>query len=441
MNTPIFDFVTEYMAHAPVRLHMPGHKGRARFLSEDRDLTEIDGADSLYEASGIIAQSEANASALFGCPTFYSTEGSSQCIRAMLYLAMRHAQNAGLPFRILAARNVHKTFLSAAALLDAQVEWLFDGAPSCLSANPSPASVETAIERVSPSALYLTSPDYLGNTIDLAPIAKICRAHDVLLLVDNAHGAYLRYLSPSRHPIDLGAALCCDSAHTTLSALTGAAYLHVSPAHSALCAEAKDALLLFGSTSPSYLILQSLDLTNPMMETLPERLNAFVPQLDALKASLARSGWTLFGNEPIKLTLMPKSLGYTGAALAAMLEEHGIFCEFADPDFLVCMFTPENDADDLMRFERALSEIPVRSPVFALPPRPEKPERVRSIREAMLAPRRIVSASDALHEVLARPDVGCPPAVPILMPGERIDEAAIAAFRYYGIDRVSVMLP
>ncbi len=439
MNTPIFDFVTAYVERSPVRLHMPGHKGRSRFLGEDRDITEITGADALYEAGGIIRESEANASALFGCPTFYSTEGSSQCIRAMLYLAMRHAQGEHKPFRVLAARNAHKTFLSAAALLNAEIEWLFDPAPSYLSANPSPETVAEAIGRTHPAALYLTSPDYLGNRIDLAPIARICHEHGVLLLVDNAHGAYLRFLTPSQHPIDLGADLCCDSAHKTLPALTGAAYLHVSPVLGALADEAKDALLLFGSTSPSYLILQSLDLLNPILETLSERLSAFVPQLDALKARLTAAGWTLSGDEPLKLTLLSKRRGCTGTALARLLEAQGIFCEFADPDFLVCMFTPDNGGTGLLRLERALHAIPAHAPIEALPPRPSVAERICSIREAMLGPRVLLPRSECLNRTLARPDVGCPPAVPVLMPGERIDEAALAALAYYGVDRVSVI--
>ena len=92
MITPIHDFVKTYTASGPVRLHMPGHKGRGPLGCEALDLTEIPGADSLYEASGIIARSEANASRLFGCPTFYSTEGSSHCIRAMLLLAREACQ-------------------------------------------------------------------------------------------------------------------------------------------------------------------------------------------------------------------------------------------------------------------------------------------------------------------------------------------------------------
>lgn len=439
MNTPIFDFVTAYTSRSPVRLHMPGHKGRVGVLCADRDITEISGADSLYEAGGILAESEANASALFGCPTFYSTEGSSQCIRAMLRLAALHAQRTGKQGKILAARNAHKTFLSAAALLDLDAVWLFDDAPSYLSAVPSPASVAAAIEREKPAALYLTSPDYLGSCIDLAPIAQVCHENGVLLLVDNAHGAYLRFLSPSRHPIDLGADLCCDSAHKTLSALTGAAYLHLSPALASLQSEAKDALALFGSTSPSYLILQSLDLQNPILETLGERLQKIVCRLDALKSRLLFAGWTLYGDEPLKLTICPKEKGYAGEELAAMLEESGIFCEFADPDFLVCMFTPDNREDDLLRLEHALAAVEKRKAISTRPPYPAGPVRVCSLREAMLGPRVVLPRKDCLGRILARPDVGCPPAVPVLMPGERIDEAALAALAYYGIDRISVL--
>ena len=357
----------------------------------------------------------------------------------MLFLATQHAIKEGKRPKILSARNAHKTFLSAAALLDLNVCWLFDSAPSYLSADPSPASVAAAIEAERPTALYLTSPDYLGNVIDLKPIAKVCHERGVLLLVDNAHGAYLRFLSPSKHPIDLGADLCCDSAHKTLSALTGAAYLHVSPALPALTVEAKDALLLFGSTSPSYLILQSLDLLNPKLETQPNRLADFIPRLDALKKALCGAGRTLYGNEPLKLTLLPKSKGYTGTALAERLEADGIFCEFADPDHLVFMFTPDNGAEDLLRLERALAAVPAKDPIAERPPRPGKPEHVCSLREAMLSPRIVVPCVGALGRVLARPDVGCPPAVPVLMPGERIDAQAVEAFRYYGIDRVSVI--
>ena len=125
MNTPIADFVRRYAASGTARLHMPGHKGRAFLGCEPFDITEIAGADSLYEADGIIAQSEENAAALFGSSrTLYSTEGSSQCIRAMLYLCLNCRARGARPV-IVAARNVHKAFVFAAALLDFEIVWLW----------------------------------------------------------------------------------------------------------------------------------------------------------------------------------------------------------------------------------------------------------------------------------------------------------------------------
>ena len=167
MTTPICDFVREYKEKQSLRLHMPGHKGVNLLGFEHLDITEIDGADSLYEADGIIAESEANASQLFGCDTFYSAEGSSQCIRAMLYLACIGADKKPL---IMAGRNAHKTFLSAAALIDFDIQWLYgDKQDSYLSCSISAEYLEKTLQNSErkPAAVYITSPDYLGNTADI----------------------------------------------------------------------------------------------------------------------------------------------------------------------------------------------------------------------------------------------------------------------------------
>ena len=201
--------------------------------------TESRGADELYEAEGIIAQSEANATRLFGTAhTYYSTEGSSQCIRAMLCLAMQGAPRTGKRPVLLAARNAHKALLYAAALLDFDIRWLWPAPEDTGALCSCPVTVQAlsaALEELAgqeraPFGVYLTSPDYLGGTQDIAALSAVCDAHGVPLLVDNAHGAYLRFLpGGSRHPIDLGAAACCDSGHKTLPVLTGGAYLHLGP--------------------------------------------------------------------------------------------------------------------------------------------------------------------------------------------------------------------
>ena len=436
MKTPICDYVNQYAASAPLRLHMPGHKGQGILGVEGLDITEVSGADSLYETAGIIRESEENASAVFGCPTFYSTEGSSQCIRAMALLAMQHAKGQGRTPRIAAARNVHKTFLSAAALLDTDVVWLSGKQDSYLSCTLKAEMLEEAFAQQDITAVYITSPDYLGNMADVQTLAQVCHAHNALLLVDNAHGAYLRFLPQSLHPMDLGADLCCSSAHKTLPVLTGGAYLHTG---ADFARGAKEALALFGSTSPSYLILQSLDACNPYLEGYGAALAEYLPKVAALKQRLMAHGYVVFGQEPMKLTLCPKSYGYLGTELAGLLEKQGIVCEFADPDHLVFMPTPETGEAGLERLEKALLGVAKRPPILEKAPRFALCEQVCSIRQAMLSLGKVVPAEASVGCVLAGPSVGCPPAVPIVVCGQRIDENALGAFRYYGITHCTVM--
>ena len=152
MNTPVVDFVRRYAQQRTTRMHMPGHKGRGPLGCEERDITEIAGADELYEAEGIIAQSEANATQLFGTArTYYSTEGSSQCIRAMLHLALQmRPAKADRPV-LLAARNAHKALLYAAALLDFDIQWLWpapDAAGALCTCPVEPEALASALDEL-----------------------------------------------------------------------------------------------------------------------------------------------------------------------------------------------------------------------------------------------------------------------------------------------------
>ena len=365
----------------------------------------------------------------------------------------------------MAGRNAHKTFLSAAVLLDLDVEWLYPKEQeSYLSCLITAEEVEIALrglgkcqkhsseegdwEESLPIAVYLTSPDYLGNQVDMGAIANVCHKYGVLLLVDNAHGAYLKFLPKSKHPMDLGADMCCDSAHKTLPALTGAAYLHISkelPESYAL--QAKNAMALFGSTSPSYLILQSLDKVNPYLaEGYKEKLEDFIEQTNELKIKLQQAGFQLVGSEPLKITINAKAYGYTGYALAEELTKNHMVCEFADPDYIVLMLTPEIGKTGLLRLGQALCHISdkTRDEVGEDIPYGHAPlfhpqEKVLSIREAMFSPSEILSVEQCEGRILSAATVGCPPAVPIVICGERIDAHAIACFKYYGIENCHVV--
>ncbi|MBR5561121.1 MAG: aminotransferase class V-fold PLP-dependent enzyme [Clostridia bacterium] len=437
MQTPIVDFIRAYEKSGITRFHMPGHKGQSFLGMESSDLTEIRGADSLYEADGIIAQSEAHAASLFGSGrTLYSTEGSSQCIRAMLHLALcRRAPGASRT--VVAARNVHKAFVYAAALLDFDVHWLWPQASGSICSCPITAqALERELSSLSapPAAVYITSPDYLGHIADVRALSQVCRKHGTLLLVDNAHGAYLHFLNPPMHPLDLGADMCCDSAHKTLPVLTGGAYLHIGrhmpPAFSE---KAKQALALFGSTSPSYLTLASLDGCNAYLsDGYAARLAACSARVRSIKETLAQMGWQIMPSDPLRITLR------AGEGLADHLRAHGIECEFSDRDFLVLMITPENSEADFGRLTAALSAPPPSSLAdisLAL----YQPDQVLSIREALFAPSETISTETSVGRICSAPLVSCPPAIPIVISGERITQEAVALLQYYGANQIEVL--
>ena len=449
MNTPIVDFVRKYAEADFSRFHMPGHKGHTFVGCEALDITEIDGADVLYMSEGIIKESEENSASLFHtAKTYYSTEGSSLAIRAMIGAVCDVPHNNADKPLILAARNVHKAFIYACAAIDVDVQWIypknFTHLCSCLI---SAADVEQAIcscPRM-PAAVYLTSPDYLGNIADIAAISSICEKHGVLLLVDNAHGAYLHFLEESLHPIRLGAHMCCDSAHKTLPVLTGGAYLHCSKK----CPEkyikkAQKMLCVFASTSPSYLILQSLDLCNKYLtDNFQSRLYATIEHVSSAKERLTAMGVTVKPSEPLKIVVDIQNTGLGRNEIYTMLWENKVSLEMCDDTFAVFMVTPENDVRDINRlistFEIISSHASFTtedSPVISIPKKHNTP---LSIRQAVFADQIRIPTENSAGKICAAPVISCPPAVPIVISGEEITQNDVQTMKKYHIDYIDVV--
>lgn len=445
MKTPICNFVNSYAKKDTARLHMPGHKGVSFLGCEKMDITEISGADELYDAEGIIAESEANAGSLFGFgKTIYGTEGSSQCIRAMLFLALQGSGRRECRPVVLAARNAHKAFLYSCALLDLDVAWLMPAEGASLCTCPiTAAQVEQTLSTMQekPIAVYLTAPDYLGYSPDIKAIGAACKKAGIPLLVDHAHGAYLKFLTPSRHAIDLGAAMCCDSAHKTLPVLTGGAYLHLSREWAEKAGnQAKKAMELFGSTSPSYLILQSLDRCNAYLaDGYGEKLAAAVEKVAVVRKSLQKQGWEVMDGDPLKLTVFTGKMGFTGAEAAEKLRQNGVECEFADLDAVVLMATPENTDRDFQRVLAAFGSLPKKAEIQAKRPLLGRPLRKMSIRQAIFFPWEMVSSKEAVGRICASPCVSCPPAIPIAVSGEGITEETAELLDLYGVAEIAVV--
>ena len=252
-------------------------------------------------------------------------EGSTLSIKAMLYLAAINRENKSERPVFVAARNVHRAFVYASAELDADVVWLTskDNLSLCSCKSSAEDLKETlSKQKLKPAAVYITSPIILGTRRILPRshklhIPSVCRTHTTM------HGAYLHFLREKCHPMELGADICCDSAHKTLPVLTGGGYLHFSKNEiKDFSSDAKTAMAVFGSTSPSYLILQSLDLANRYLENgYRERLFDTVKKVRDVKNFLEENGYRLCGDEPLKITVNTSAFGKSGFALAKISEK------------------------------------------------------------------------------------------------------------------------
>ena len=442
MDTPIFDFVQNYIKSNTARLHMPGHKGVSFLGCEAFDITEIKGADELYAPDGIIKKSEENATHLFDtAKTVYSAGGSSQSINAMLYLAYQRADKTNRPF-VLAGRNAHKSFIYALAKLDADVEWIYPqedalGICSCLV---NGEIVENALKNLDrkPFAVYITSPDYLGRISNIESVAQICKKYDIPLLVDNAHGSYLKFYKRDLHPISLGADMCCDSAHKTLPVLTGGGYLHIAKSDKyGFSQNAVNAMAIFGSTSPSYLILQSLDLCNKYIdEKIRDDIEICRENVAELRCFINSKGFEIISAEPLKLTVDFRGCDFD---FKGHLRKHGIEFEYADNDFVVFMFSPQNSDKDFERLKKSFENLHIETngniESFKIP----KTEKIMTIRDAIFCESEEIDVQNALHRICASPTVSCPPAIPIAVSGEKITQKHIELFIKYGIDKIQVV--
>lgn len=446
MTTPIYDFITKYSKTHPVRPHMPGHKGRPPFDSTymknlyAMDITEIEGADSLFEADGIIKESEENATKLFETAgTFYSCGGSTLCIQAMLFLMKQEKRH------VFAMRNCHRAFLNACILLNIDVTWLYPQQTEGILSGKVPVSeLEKMLSACNKSAcVYLTSPDYVGNISDIASVSKICKKYNARLLVDNAHGAHLAFGTSNRHPIKLGADLCCDSAHKMLPALTGAAYLHTSDPE--LAKKAKYAMSIFGSTSPSYLILTSLDLCNMYLEkNIRDDIERMQREIKQFHSALSEFFRFSFG-DLFHVTIYAKQSGTTGYAINKYLKEERIFPEYVDEDMIILLFSPVTDKEEMRGVTLALlkagEELKCKSnkalPISGVSTC--RLEQAMPMRGAALADYEEIPVETAVGRICAGVKVPCPPAVPIAVSGERISSECIEIFEHYKIKTVCVV--
>lgn len=439
----MMSFAEEYAGSGISRFHMPGHKGAALHGLERYDLTEIKGADHLFESEGIIAEGERLTALAYGsAATFWSAEGSSLSIKSAMCILHRYL---GRTPRVAAARNCHRAFIDVCALLGIDPVWLYPEKPRTMlcECRVTADEVRRCLSGGGIDAVYITSPDYLGGMADIEGIAAACHEYGAFLAVDNAHGAYLRFVG-DMHPLTLGADIVCDSAHKTLPVYTGGGYLHISEnAPGEFVRLAKDAMALFGSTSPSYLIMQSLDLcAGELHGELPGRLRRCCERTAKIKSLMRSVGMEDISEEPMKITIAAERFGYDGSELAELMRKAKMECEYSDHGAVVLMLSPYNSEEDLLRLEDFIRSLPKRPDIsceedaelFSV-----RPERVMSIRDAMLSACTTVSADEAEGRICARTTMNCQPSVAAVMAGEKITADIIKIFKKYSIFQADVL--
>lgn len=440
----LYSSIIEYNKHGMSSFHTPGHKGVKIFDENvwNLDLTELPDTDSLYEAKGILLESERRVQELFGTTrSLISSGGNTLCIQTMIRLADLSKR----PF--ISGRNVHRSAVSAMALLGIQPKWVI---PSGDAGYGMPGRIKSEdiagkINEIGEScAVYMTSPDYYGVLSDIKSISEECKKTNSLLLIDNAHGTHLKFIENSLHPIDLGASMSADSAHKTLPVLTGGAWLHI--VNDSLSNRAKESMALFGSTSPSYPIMCSLDVC---IEYLKERgirdFNHLAEKVKKMKSIAKDKGIYMPTGlcDPTRITLMTYSIGYSGEEFAAYFRNHKIEPEFSDPNYVVLIPSPFNSEEDWNRLESFLYKIPVREKREFLNNKKNNkfslPTVKMSLREAVMSEHVRINIEDSLNRVAGEIVCPCPPGVPVVMPGENIGEYEKEALKTYGISEIYVV--
>lgn len=349
-KTPLYSALLQHQKLGRSAFHTPGHSGgKLPFPSDllQLDVTELPDTDSLYEADGVILQAEQRAANVIGTArTLFSSGGCTLCIQTMLRLVSAKSNCK----TILTDRILHRSAVHAMALLDLNPVWLMPRADagSGFPGRIHRDDVEFLLKKHSDvAAVYVTSPDYFGVLADIKGIAEVCKKYGVPLLVDNAHGAHLFLTSEDRHPIHQGAAMTACSAHKTLPVLTGGAWLNI--ADKAYVEDAKDAMALFGSTSPSYPVMASLDLCAQWAETQAKKAYKALEQRVAKIRELAvANGLALPIGEadPTRITLQTAPIGLTGEEVVRVFHNHFVEPEYADGANIVLIATPFHTEED-----------------------------------------------------------------------------------------------
>ena len=441
------------MGQAGISFHMPGHKQiTPRMADLERlaeyglfacDLSEMAGLDYLHSPTGSLAEAQALAADAFGADfSFFLINGSTAGNHAALLATLREGD------RVLVSRASHRSVFAGLLLSDAEPVFVppqVHPQAGVVLATDIDAFKEVHQQTPETKALHVTSPSYYGFSSNLSGLAQLAHQAEVPLLVDEAHGAHFSFhqdLPPAA--IAAGADLVVQSTHKTLGSLYQSSMLHGREGK-VTAGEVSQALSMLQSSSPSSLLLASLDAVRSRMATQGNGLLSKAIELAESSRSRIReiAGMWCYGVElvgsggvdscdPTKLMVRVSDSGWTGHAAASWLRrEHGLEVEFSDAANIVCTVTiadTKEDLDALVEGLRKLSQAARASSTMrpqGVNRWPPIPKRTMSMRRATFARSRSLPLREATGSIAAESVIPYPPGIPILVPGELIDAATV----------------
>lgn len=429
MSTPLYDALKQYAAQMPARFHMPGHKGV--FLPAPElaglatlDVTEIPGTGNLYAAGEPFDSAQALWAEVFGfdCGQFL-TGGSTMGIHTGLTLFCQPGD------KVLVDRGCHRAVYNSMALLD--LEPVFLERPWMAEHNLigpfSKEHVEKALEEHPEiKTICITSPTYAGVLSDIRGISEAIHARGGKLFVDGAHGAHLPFLGLN---VFEGADGVVVSAHKTLPAMGQTALLFTRGVERETVRRVAS---LYGSSSPSYPMMASLDLARQWLLDHPEEYRRAAERVGELRRKFPSLGENL-SLDPCRLTLKVQD----GPAFARGLEERGIYPEMEDGGHVILICTAQDRDEQFDRLENALEDL--RNGMGACPPIPSPPlpEVVLRPRQALFSPSVTCSLMECEGRISAEQIAPYPPGVPVVAPGERMGKKELSYLLQIGYNKTS----
>lgn len=447
----VADFLVQHKNSDAISFHMPGHKGRREIFTKTgfgpwvsnmigNDITEIPGADALFCPQSSIRDVMAAYESLYGARhSELLVNGSSAGVMAAILASVPKGG------KLVLGRNSHHSAFSALRLGDITPCYLRPQISKRynLLAAVSPAEVDNVLAlNPEATAVLITSPNYYGVLSDIEAIAAVCRHHDVTLIVDQAHGAHLKFFDNQRIADEAGyvrysaaenqrADIVVNSTHKTLLSFTGSGVLNVM-SDRVDTARLSELLRMLQTTSPSYLLMGSLDVNSRIMSRWgkeiisdwSEDLKYFYKKANAMKGLTVVRGADL---DATKLNISLSAYGISGELLERELRHNGIFVEMVHGDYVMLLTGAGNRREDYRRLISTLERIIDIYGVEGLSPEP-----LATIPDFILEASRLPEESElvplymAEGRVLQSPIITYPPGSPIACPGEILSYEVIS---------------